>query len=96
MEKWGVCCWLWKETLFASKSTQSLESAGWVNSWCVNGPIILLDVIDNRKEFSVMNFRGYTTGGKKSMKINFILFGEMGVHIEIESDFFLIILIVFK
>ena len=43
-----------------------------------------------------MNFRGYTTGGKKSMKINFILFGEMGVHIEIESDFFLIILIVFK
>lgn len=54
----------------------------------MSGPIILLDVIDNRKEFSVMNFRGYTTGGKKSMKINFILFGEMGVHIEIESDFF--------
>ena len=39
-----------------------------------------------------MNFHGYTSEGKMD-KYKFILFGKIGICIEIESDFFNIILI---
>lgn len=48
--------------------------------------IILLDTTDNRKEFPIMNFHGYASG-KILIKINCILFGKIGIPIEIESNF---------
>lgn len=54
--------------------------------------MILLDTIDNRKEFPGMKFHGYTSGGKMD-KNKFILFGKIGICIETESDFLNIILI---